>query len=222
MKRALALVVAAMLLALMLPLSTVSAQGTHDPGNGHGDKITVCHNVGHHPVTISKKAWPAHKRHGDTLGACAGGTVKPPKPSSPAVCTFHAGTSASYSGATNASALAATGPIHFSWTVATGVVSTTGGFWHEMAPPPPAASVTYLNNVTAGTVSAAGAVTLSFVRTIPNGYSFGFTGTLAGSVLSGKADGTFFTATGTSTCNNGHTGDQVRIAGGLWRNEGEP
>jgi hypothetical protein len=212
MKRAFALVVAAMLLALMLPLSTVSAQGTHDPGSGHGDKITVCHNVGHHPVTItiSKKAWPAHQRLGDTLGACAAGLVKPPKSSSPTVCTFDAATSAYYSGLTNTSALFATGPIHFSWTVATGVVSATGGFWHEMAPPPPAASVTYLNNVTAGTVTAAGVVTLSFVRTVPDSNSIAFAGTLAGKVLSGTMNGTFFTATGTSTCNghaNGHAVD---------------
>jgi hypothetical protein len=37
---------------------------------GH-DKVTICHNG--HTITISKRAWPAHKRHGDTQGSCAEG-----------------------------------------------------------------------------------------------------------------------------------------------------
>ena len=215
MKRALALIVAAMLLALLLPLSTVSAHGPNDPGGGHGDKIVVCHNAGHHPVTItiSKRAWPAHKRHGDTLGACAPGPVKPPKPSAPTVCTFDATTSSYYNGANNTTGLYATGPIHFSWTVGTGAVAKTGGTWNEKAPPPPdASSVTYFNKVAGGNVSAGGSVTLSFTRTIPDKNAFGFTGALTvnNTILSGLMAGTFYSATGTTTCSakgDGHGGD---------------
>jgi hypothetical protein len=36
----------------------------------YGKKVTVCHK-GKHTLTISAKAWPAHQRHNDTLGACA-------------------------------------------------------------------------------------------------------------------------------------------------------
>jgi len=39
-------------------------------------KVTICHHTHSktHPtvtITISQHAWPAHKRHGDTIGACA-------------------------------------------------------------------------------------------------------------------------------------------------------
>lgn len=37
-------------------------------------KITICHKAGPNgkrvTITISANAWPAHRRHGDTLGAC--------------------------------------------------------------------------------------------------------------------------------------------------------
>jgi hypothetical protein len=40
-------------------------------------KITICHHargkkgaVRHVTIRISERAWPAHRRHGDTLGAC--------------------------------------------------------------------------------------------------------------------------------------------------------
>jgi ABC-type sugar transport system substrate-binding protein len=38
-------------------------------------KVTICHHThsAKNPfvtITISVKAWPAHKKHGDTLGAC--------------------------------------------------------------------------------------------------------------------------------------------------------
>lgn len=38
-------------------------------------KVTICHHTHSkkHPtvtITISQRAWPAHQRHGDTLGAC--------------------------------------------------------------------------------------------------------------------------------------------------------
>ena len=39
-------------------------------------KVTICHHTHSkkHPtvtITVSQHAWPAHRRHGDTLGACA-------------------------------------------------------------------------------------------------------------------------------------------------------
>jgi hypothetical protein len=36
----------------------------------YGKKVTICHK-GKHTLTVSVKAWPAHQRHNDTLGACA-------------------------------------------------------------------------------------------------------------------------------------------------------
>ncbi len=38
----------------------------------YGKKVTICHK-GKNTITISLKAWPAHQRHGDTLGPCATG-----------------------------------------------------------------------------------------------------------------------------------------------------
>jgi hypothetical protein len=35
----------------------------------YGKKVTICHK-GKKTIRISVRAWPAHKRHGDTLGAC--------------------------------------------------------------------------------------------------------------------------------------------------------
>jgi len=36
----------------------------------YGKKVTICHK-GKHTLRISTRAWPAHKRHGDTVGTCA-------------------------------------------------------------------------------------------------------------------------------------------------------
>ena len=33
-------------------------------------KVTICHK-GKNTITVSTRAWPAHQRHGDTLGKCA-------------------------------------------------------------------------------------------------------------------------------------------------------
>jgi len=46
--------------------------------DGDGDKITICHIPPGNPdnaktISISSSAWPAHERHGDTMGACNGG-----------------------------------------------------------------------------------------------------------------------------------------------------
>jgi hypothetical protein len=188
MRRGFGIAVVTALLALSLPLSAVVA---HDSGsnNGHRGKITVCHKANTaHPVTISisKAAWKAHKAHGDTEGPCPTPT-KVPKPAPGQVCTFDAPTSTYGS---------ATGPIHFSWTVSSGVVTVPGGYWNEFISP-----TTYYNNVTAGSVSGTGAVSLSFSRTNPNTYSFSFTnGQLTGNSLTGTMDGGAFSATGTVSC----------------------
>ena len=38
-------------------------------------KVTICHK-GKNTIRISISAWPAHKRHGDTLGTCAAAKKK--------------------------------------------------------------------------------------------------------------------------------------------------
>jgi hypothetical protein len=35
----------------------------------YGKKVTICHKH-KNTITISVRAWPAHKRHGDSEGAC--------------------------------------------------------------------------------------------------------------------------------------------------------
>ncbi len=37
----------------------------------YGKKVTICHK-GKKEISVSVRAWPAHKRHGDTEGACVG------------------------------------------------------------------------------------------------------------------------------------------------------
>ena len=49
-----------------------SAQGAY------GKKVTVCHK-GKKTISIAKSAWPAHQRHGDTLGTCASAAAKAAK-----------------------------------------------------------------------------------------------------------------------------------------------
>jgi hypothetical protein len=41
----------------------------------YGKKVTICHK-GKNTIRISVRAWPAHKRHGDTQGACIAGAKK--------------------------------------------------------------------------------------------------------------------------------------------------
>ena len=41
----------------------------------YGKKLTICHK-GKNTIRISTRAWPAHKRHGDTLGTCAAAKKK--------------------------------------------------------------------------------------------------------------------------------------------------
>ena len=46
------------------------AQGAGLAQYQYGKKLTICHK-GKNTIRISTRAWPAHKRHGDTLGTCA-------------------------------------------------------------------------------------------------------------------------------------------------------
>ncbi len=48
------------------PTAINAAQGQY------GKKVTICHK-GKKTITVSKKALPAHLRHGDTIGTCARG-----------------------------------------------------------------------------------------------------------------------------------------------------
>ncbi|CAM4519644.1 MULTISPECIES: hypothetical protein [Myxococcus] len=45
-------------------------------------KVTICHippgnPANAHTISVSTSAWPAHERHGDTLGPCEGGGEEP-------------------------------------------------------------------------------------------------------------------------------------------------
>lgn len=45
-------------------------------------KVTICHippgnPANAHTISVSTSAWPAHERHGDTLGPCDGGGEEP-------------------------------------------------------------------------------------------------------------------------------------------------
>ncbi len=126
---------------------------------------------------------------------------KPPEPPKPAqgTCTFDAPTSVYNSGPSSTSPLYATGPIRFSWTVATGLVTVPGGYWNELYPPTPP-STTYPYAITAGTVASTNAVILSLVW--PAGSTpMSFNGQLTGSTLTGIMTGNFyFSATGTVSC----------------------
>jgi hypothetical protein len=105
--------------------------------------------------------------------------------------TFTASDSLYYNGPDSSYPLYGTGAINFSWDPVTGNV--TGGYYNEIVPP--TTGTTYQNVVTGGSVSGS-TVNLTFSRTVPNIYSFTFTGTLSGNVLSGQMDGPYlFTAT---------------------------
>lgn len=46
--------------------------------DAYGKKVTICHK-GKKTISISKSAWPAHQRHGDTLGSCSSAAAKAAK-----------------------------------------------------------------------------------------------------------------------------------------------
>ena len=108
-------------------------------------------------------------------------------------CTFSAPDSAYYNGMTPAAGLYATGPVSFTWVLATGVV--TAGYWTEML-----GSTPYHNIVADGTVLN-GVVNLHFTRTSPTANDFLAPGTLSGGLFIGTAQGPYlWTASGSVVC----------------------
>jgi hypothetical protein len=75
-----AIAVAACMVMAFAALGGVGlAQTSGGPGGKQYDKkVTICHK-GKKTIKISKKAWPAHQRHGDTLGTCASAAAKKAK-----------------------------------------------------------------------------------------------------------------------------------------------
>jgi hypothetical protein len=58
------------------PLASIRAETTTTTTVPSTGKVTICHktHAAKHPsvtIRISVRAWPAHRKHGDTLGACA-------------------------------------------------------------------------------------------------------------------------------------------------------
>ena len=69
---------AAVSVALLVPLTVYGGTGFAKSSSAaqYQYKITICHHTGSkkHPtvtISVSSSAWPAHKKHHDTLGACA-------------------------------------------------------------------------------------------------------------------------------------------------------
>src|SRR3954470_20444856 len=75
--RRLRVVVAALVsVGLLVPLAALGAGTSGPTASAAQYKITICHHTHSkkHPtvtIRVSNKAWPAHQRHGDTLGPCA-------------------------------------------------------------------------------------------------------------------------------------------------------
>ena len=80
--RRLRVVVAALVsVGLLVPLAALGASTSGQSASAAQYKITICHHTHSkkHPtvtIRISNKAWPAHQRHGDTMGACATAKAK--------------------------------------------------------------------------------------------------------------------------------------------------
>jgi len=75
-------VVAALVsVGLLVPLAALGAGTSSQTASAAQYKVTICHHTHSkkHPtvtIRISNKAWPAHQRHGDTMGACATAKAK--------------------------------------------------------------------------------------------------------------------------------------------------
>ena len=112
-------------------------------------------------------------------------------------CTFSAPDTSYYDGATAEFPLYATGPISFTWTIATGTV--TGGTWDELHPP--VGGIVYHNVVDSGTY-ADGAVNLTLSRIDPDAYGpFVIQGNFVGGSFTGTAAGPYLlTALGKLVC----------------------
>ena len=86
-----ALGIAAVTAALLVPLGVFGAPALarsaaaaseyqYGGGSQYQYKITICHHTHskkhpNHTIRVSVKAWKAHQRHGDTLGACTAPTT---------------------------------------------------------------------------------------------------------------------------------------------------
>jgi hypothetical protein len=75
------LVAALVSVGLLVPLAALGAGTSGQTASAAQYKITICHHTHSkkHPtvtIRISNKAWPAHQRHGDTMGACTTAKAK--------------------------------------------------------------------------------------------------------------------------------------------------
>jgi hypothetical protein len=66
---------------LLVPLAALGASTSGQTASAAPYKITICHHTPSkkHPnvtIRISNKAWPAHQRQGDAMGACASAKAK--------------------------------------------------------------------------------------------------------------------------------------------------
>jgi hypothetical protein len=94
--RRLRLLVAALVsVGLLVPLAALGAGTSGQTASAAQYKITICHHTHSkkHPmvtIRISNKAWPAHQRHGDTMGACTTAKAKHAKHAKQAKHAKHA------------------------------------------------------------------------------------------------------------------------------------
>ena len=72
---------AAMVVCMLVAVAALGGVGyaqTSSAEKAYGKKVTICHK-GKKTISIAKAAWPAHQRHGDTLGTCASAAAKAAK-----------------------------------------------------------------------------------------------------------------------------------------------
>jgi len=79
--------------ALFVPLAVFAGSGFARGSASAAQyqyKITICHHAGHNgkmvTIKVSANAWKAHKKHGDTMGACASA---PPRVNAHTVTDHH-------------------------------------------------------------------------------------------------------------------------------------
>ena len=75
-------VAAALATGLLVAFAALGGVGAAQSAIGaaqyqYGKKVTICHKG--KTISVSKSAWPAHQRHGDTLGTCASAAAKAKK-----------------------------------------------------------------------------------------------------------------------------------------------
>jgi hypothetical protein len=84
MKRLAALTTA----ALLATTGIAYAQHNEEVGPPEGHKVTICHHTSSETnptvtITVDEHSWPAHQRHGDTVGACPARPASPGGPPAP-------------------------------------------------------------------------------------------------------------------------------------------